>query len=298
MGGGSRSGGRSSGGSGRRHYRTAYSRKRRPGLRKYSYTDAKGREIIFYANIQPLKKNPLKDMIFPLIVIIVIMANLMIMIPDYFRQTAYLIQTPKKLEETDQHFTGEYILDNAGIFDSMEITVLTSAFAQLREETGIVPYLYTIYLDDIADAQEDSYSLLERHGMSIYEVFFQDESHMLLLYGVWRDDESDWLWCQIQGDDVDPLITSGAFTAFQKDMQDNLSQPGLSTGGAIAQSIRDMTPKLTVRTMDDILSGMAGIGAILAFIMAILGIGVNNVRKQMKINAYLDSRKSWEKYVT
>ncbi len=272
----------------KRRDRVYYSRRKRRGLDEYSYIDANGREKVFYANMPPERDNPLSHLLWQLIPYFIVLICLTPVGIYGYRMGRDHIQIPQKLEYTDEYFTGTYIDDPLKILSSREQKAITESLERLRDESGVIPLLHTVYMDSLSGASEDRNEALESYGLSYYRSHFLDESHLLLLYGVYKDDENNRVWSQVQGDSTVYIFNEDRFYTLQDKVQKSLNKAELSPGEAISKSVDDITPLLFSRTWTDYLFGFLPLWLYLLFLFVPLFDGIRGAYHQVKINEYLD----------
>ena len=146
---------------------------------------------------------------------------------------------PNKLE-TD-YDTAIYISDHANVMTVEEEGRLMESLIRFQDETGITPYVCTVYDYDWSDK-----SNLEDYAYDLYVERFKDEKHWLIVYSVPDESSSeDWSWEGMQGDDTDPILGDRETKMFGRELTDLLeNNRDLSPAGAIARTFDDTTPEM------------------------------------------------------
>ena len=235
-GGGSHSGGHHSGGG---HHSSShggsggsaprYSNRPFPRARRFRYYDRRGRERYLYGSEMP-KKASLFSLIFPLIFFIPFILG------GIFSVVSFLITLmPTKPLRPEYEPTDVHIMDGAGVIDDEDS--LEDILQEFEDETGISPYVMTVYDEDWM-----YYDELWNYAYEIYINSFTDEQHFLIVYSEPENaaelDFVDWSWEGIQGDETDPILTESKVERFGDDLHDNLLRNNVSVGEAFEKAFK------------------------------------------------------------
>ncbi len=217
LGGGSHSGGSHRSSSGRRSRRggVRMSKTYYPNAHKYMYRDRYGNNKYIFADYMPSRVSVWFFAFQIAFLVPFIMAGGALIV-----SSISMIFPPAPLQSLTET-TQSHIDDQIEVLDDEE--TLEAELRSFEELTGVCPYIITVRDSEwIAD-----YESLERYSYSLYVNRFADEQHLLLVYSEpAMANESgfiDWSWVEMQGDDVDAIMTGAKFDIFRQDLDKYLT---------------------------------------------------------------------------
>ena len=231
-GGGGHSGGGSHGGGSRGPSPTRISSTPYPGARRFRYRTRFGGYRYFYTTREPGKIFHPARLLIGLFYIPFIAAGVGI------------IASPikKSMQKYDRNIV---VIDKANVLE--DDSRLMSSLNAFSEKTKITPAVITINNED----WQQRYSTLEDYAYDRYLAEFNDEMHWLIVYSepsaaetaetpegeaVQADENTDWYWEGMQGDDTDPVLTTYVTGQFNKTLQTALEAGNAPLGENLASA--------------------------------------------------------------
>ena len=265
-GGGSHGGGSHGGGSHHSHSGgrgSGYSTSRSyfPGARRYRYRHH-GTDRYIYSDRDPAKQfSPLRLLIG------------LFYLP-FIGVAIFLIGTPfKSMLGLNKPADTEIIIkDEAEVLSGN--TELMKSLDAFYEKSGIVPAVITVN-ESVWKNRGD----LENYAYNRYLAEFDDEMHWLIVFSA-PEDEENWSFEGIQGNDTDPILTENVTARFNSTLVLNFNNEDMSIEKAIADSFDSITPGLKKPGIKAYLPQLAPGLFVLAFVSfhAYFMLGLNELK--------------------
>ncbi|HAJ96221.1 MAG TPA: hypothetical protein DCO72_00560 [Ruminococcus sp.] len=205
------------------------------GARRYRYYHH-GQERYFYSDREPDKIFNWKRLLIGLFYIPFIVPALFMMGGDIAKSTA-------------KYDMSIVIKDEANVFEQTES--LNDALTGFYEKTKISPAVITVPFEEwIDDSSLENYAFgryLNEFDTSGEEFGGDDENHWLIVYtqkGQRGDDDFDWAFEGMQGDDTDSILTNSVTSDFNADLYYKLETLQEKPEQAIAEEFTQITQKI------------------------------------------------------
>lgn len=189
-------------------------------------------------------------------------------------------------EKIDSEFdVGIVIEDRAGVIEDED--ELYDVFEDFYDETGIVPSILTV---NHSDWNSKFYSALHGFAYNAYTNRFEDEYHWLIVYSVDEDDEEEFVWEGMQGNDTDPVLTEAAGTVFGKRLQRNFESGKYSVDEAVVEAFEYFTPRVMKGFVSrELIYALIFMVSVFGIVIAVLAVDVVKSRRLKNANPWLPS---------
>ncbi len=179
-----------------------------------------------------------------------------------------------------------HIEDNTGCFPDYE-NQLEQSLSEFENITGISPYVLSV--ND--STWNEEYNYLDEYAYDKYLSLFSDEQHFLIVYSEPDLPDSsgyvDWSWEGIQGNDTDPILTTGKFAKFQTVLQRGLENDSMNPEKAFTDAFSD--------SLSYILNPSLNFSAILPMLVFVLfWYGITGFTAVSSIKSYIYSRRDYD----
>lgn len=259
-----------------------FSKKSFVGSRKYYYFDKFGEKRFFFYKGVPVKKDKWAIIVSGIFFVLLYILFISLLIYTFL---------PSKLESEKCNFYEDYVFDN-GVFEANEKDYLTTALDKFYKETGIQPFVYSVYFHDLPiEYKPIDDNTLDKFAKKIYSETFDDEGHFLLLIV-----ESEYLenptkaWTGYIGKDAENIFDKEKFETFESDLNVRITDE--STAKAVGDTVISSIDIIMRKSKSEkALLTVAILFFATLIILTIFG-SLKSLRIAKQINEYCDYRSS------
>ncbi len=193
-----------------------------------------------------------------------------------------IFSLPHKVK-TDYN-TDILIKDSAQVLSGNEEMEMTEVFSAFREKTGVTPAFFSITGEELRENGGN----LEKYAYRLYVNTFDDEKHWLVVYCS-GDNEDDWSWEGMIGDDCESIISTDLENELTERLHKNLKNDPKMVSAAVTDAftaIGNKTGKTILSNLPWMLF-MIGGGAFVIYnaIKKTIGLIKTNSAEDPRINS-------------